>query len=99
VPAASRPSSPKAKWTAVPSSDQFELSSSPRSSTASSPILGFNEPVLPQRRFWLSRFWWKVGLLVILCGLRVELFRRVTLHSECVPDGYSVRLEYSSVIR
>ncbi|KAJ5121819.1 hypothetical protein N7526_008756 [Penicillium atrosanguineum] len=94
VPAASRAYSPKPKWTAVPSSDQFELSSSPRSSSVSSPILGFNEPVLPQTRFWLSRFWWKVGLLLTLCALRVELFRRVTLHSECVPDGYSYAIPF-----
>lgn len=88
VPAATRPSSPTPKWTAVPLADQFELGSR---ASSPSPILSQDEPTLPRSRLLLSRFWWKIALLLSLCCLRVELFRQVTLNSECAPAGYAVR--------
>lgn len=72
----------------MPLADQFELASQ---TSSPSPILSHDEPTLPRSRLRLSRFWWKVGLLLSLCCVRVELFRQVTLNSECAPAGYAVR--------
>jgi hypothetical protein len=83
VPSVSRPSSPIGKRSGIPV-DHFELSSR---SSSPSPILGSKRHQLPS-----SRFLFKVGLIVTILGLRVELFRRVTLHNECAPAGYAVSL-------
>ncbi|KAJ5803567.1 uncharacterized protein N7503_006017 [Penicillium pulvis] len=96
IPSVSRPSSPILKRSRIPLADQFELASpsSSRSSLSrssiSSPILAFDEPAPPAR----SGYWYKLGLLLSICGLRVELFRRVSLNSECVPAGYSYAIPF-----
>lgn len=82
VPVGSRPSSPIGKRFSIPT-DHFELS---LRSSSPSPILGSQGPPPTSTRFWL-----KVGLFLWLLSLRVELFRRVTLHNECSPAGYAVR--------
>ena len=91
VSLASRPSTPINKRSGVPLAEQFDLSSR---SPSPSPILGSDEPLSPLR----SRLWWKLGLLLSICCLRVELFRQVTLNSECVPAGYSVRLKFTLIL-
>ncbi|KAJ6005279.1 hypothetical protein N7451_003223 [Penicillium sp. IBT 35674x] len=96
IPSASRPSSPISKRSRIPLADQFELASptSSRSSLSrssiSSPILAFDEPAPPAR----PGYWYKLGLLLSICCLRVELFRRVSLNSECVPAGYSYAIPF-----
>ncbi|KAJ5654634.1 hypothetical protein N7490_001637 [Penicillium lividum] len=95
VPSASRPSSPISKRSRVPLADQldqFELASpsSSRSSSSSSPIFAFDEPAVPVRPV----YWYKLCLLLSICCLRVELFRRVSLNSECVPAGYSYAIPF-----
>ncbi|KAJ5934141.1 hypothetical protein N7466_003688 [Penicillium verhagenii] len=96
VPSASRPSSPISKRSRVPLADQFELASpsSSRSSRSSfsSPILAFDEPTPLDVR---SGYWYKLGGLLIICCLRVELFRRISLNSECAPAGYSYALPFT----
>ncbi|CEJ54018.1 hypothetical protein PMG11_00344 [Penicillium brasilianum] len=85
VPVGSRPSSPIGKRFSIPT-DHFELSSR---SSSPSPILGSQGPPPTSTRFWL-----KVGLFLWLLSLRVELFRRVTLHNECSPAGYAYAIPF-----
>lgn len=94
VPAATRPSSPIPKWTTVPLADQFELASPPSRTSSPSPILTQDEPAPPPSRTRLSRFWWRVAVLLSLCCVRIEVFRKVSLNSECAPTGYAVRRDY-----
>jgi hypothetical protein len=83
VPIVSQHSSPIGKRSSIPA-DHFEIAS--RTSSPSS-TLGSQGPPLT-----LGRLWLRVGLLLWILGLRVELFRRVTIHNECAPAGYAVRL-------
>ncbi|KAJ5893312.1 hypothetical protein N7495_005003 [Penicillium taxi] len=63
---------------------QLEEIESPNSNDFVSPILGFGE-----FKTWKYRLWCELGLLLSVCCLRVELFRRISLSSECTPAGYS----------
>ncbi|KAJ5278713.1 hypothetical protein N7478_004085 [Penicillium angulare] len=92
------PSTPINKRSRLPLADQFELSSelssrSSRSSSRSSspaPIPTFDEPAPTLR----SGYWYKIFLLLSACCLRIELFRQVSLNSECVPAGYSSAIPF-----
>ncbi|KAJ5157007.1 uncharacterized protein N7482_008107 [Penicillium canariense] len=86
VPSVSRPLSPTRKRPGIPLADQFEL---PSRVSSSSPILGPQGLPPPRTHFWL-----KFGLLLGIFGLRVELFRRVTLHNECAPTGYAYAIPF-----
>ncbi|KAJ6037373.1 hypothetical protein N7540_001652 [Penicillium herquei] len=83
-------SSPTAKRSRAPLADQYELAS-PSSSRSSSPTLSsFSSPILDERTppIW-SGYWYKIGLLLSICFVRLEFFRRVSHNSECVPAGFS----------
>ncbi|KAJ5688632.1 hypothetical protein N7462_003024 [Penicillium macrosclerotiorum] len=74
-------SSPSSKRFGIPPAQEFEL---PSRASSPSPALG-----LDQRVSFRTVFWLKLAFILILLGLRVELFRRVTLNTECTPAGYS----------
>lgn len=85
VPLASGPTASVSKRPEVPLAEQFELSSSRPSSP--SPEYGSSR----SNSFLHSRFLWTVVLVLVICGARVELFRRITFQNECAPHGYAVR--------
>ncbi|KAJ6080416.1 hypothetical protein N7467_010169 [Penicillium canescens] len=71
-----------------PLAEQYELPS--RASTSSFTFGETeNRPSLRNRSWWI-----KLSLLVGLGGLRVESFRQVTRHSECVPSGYAYAIPF-----
>ncbi|EPS28045.1 putative UDP-Xyl: (mannosyl) glucuronoxylomannan/galactoxylomannan beta-1,2-xylosyltransferase [Penicillium oxalicum 114-2] len=79
VASTSRPPSPTAK-NSTGAANQYELSSQcstlPAVDARSSPSTS-------------QHFWWKIGGLLGFLGVRIELFRRATLHNECAPAGYA----------
>ncbi|KGO55023.1 Lipopolysaccharide-modifying protein [Penicillium expansum] len=84
----SSPSLPISKRPVIALAEQFEL---PSRASTSSFSLGDVE-TRPRLRFQL---WWiKIGLLMGLCGLRIESFRQVTLNTECAPAGYAYAIPF-----
>ncbi|KAJ5542538.1 hypothetical protein N7535_004960 [Penicillium sp. DV-2018c] len=87
----SSPLSPTSKRPVIPLAEQFELPS--RASTSSFPL---GESDSRPRSWWakVSPWWIKVVLLLVLCDLRIESFRQVTLHTECAPAGYAYAIPF-----
>ncbi|OQE42314.1 hypothetical protein PENCOP_c004G09004 [Penicillium coprophilum] len=84
----SSPSSPTSKRPIIPLAEQFEL---PSRASTSSVALGDVE-TRPRLRF--QSWWMKIGLLLGLCGLRIESFRQVTRNTECAPAGYAYAIPF-----
>ncbi|KAJ5787982.1 hypothetical protein N7457_002972 [Penicillium paradoxum] len=88
VTLSSSPLSPTVKRPIVPLADQFELPS--RASTSSFPLGDVeNRPRIRYQSWWI-----KIGLLLGLCGLRVESFRQITRNIECAPAGYAYAIPF-----
>ena len=45
-----------------------------------------------------SARWIKIGLLSVLGGLRIALYRDITAKIECAPDGYAVSVQQSDIL-
>ncbi|KAJ5447621.1 hypothetical protein N7445_002442 [Penicillium cf. griseofulvum] len=82
------PSSPNSKRPTIPLAEQFEL---PSRASTSSFALG---DVETRHRLRFQSWWIKIGLLLGLCGLRIESFRQLTLHTECAPTGYAYAIPF-----
>ncbi|KAJ5483923.1 hypothetical protein N7539_005719 [Penicillium diatomitis] len=84
VATVSQPNSPNGKH-AASASDHYELLS--QSSSNAAPDARHISSASP-------RLEWKIGALLGMLGLRIELFREATLHNECAPAGYSYLIPF-----
>ncbi|CAG8298156.1 unnamed protein product [Penicillium salamii] len=82
------PSSPTSKRPGLPLAEQFELPS--RASSSSFPV--GDVETRPRLRF--PSWWIKAGLLLGLCGARIESFRQITRNTECAPAGYAYAIPF-----
>ncbi|KAJ5601099.1 hypothetical protein N7510_010633 [Penicillium lagena] len=83
--------------TQSPISSPLSASSPFSVSSPASVFSGFSNPNTPLswRSRWQVTQWAKVALLAGLCGLRIETFRRITLHTECAPATYEYAVPFA----